>query len=311
MHKKASKKLNVLKSMKYRLDRSTLISLYTSLIRPVMEYADVIWDGCSEYESNILEGIQYEATRVVTGAIKGTSKGRLLNQLCWEDLKTRRYLHKMFFLYTIINLLTPSYLRDILPLQVSERSEYSLRSSENIISIPSKTEHLKKSFYPSSITDWNELDRNLRNVESISLFKSKLRDIFCVTKYNTLYNTSLSRYSSILHTRLRLGHCALNLYLYRIGCKPSPFCECHWGIYETLSHYFLHCPLYAAQRQILFSISARLLPTIWSSLSESQKVNLFLHGSDKLGYADNQTLLHNVQLFILNSKRFTNCVHDS
>jgi hypothetical protein len=146
---------------------------------------------------------------------------------------------------------------------------------------------------------------------SISLFKSKLRDIFCVTKYNTLYNTSLSRYSSILHTRLRLGHCALNLYLYRIGCKPSPFCECHWGIYETLSHYFLHCPLYAAQRQILFSISARLLPTIWSSLSESQKVNLFLHGSDKLGYADNQTLLHNVQLFILNSKRFTNCVHDS
>ena len=126
MHKKASKKLNVLKSMKYRLDRSTLISLYKSLIRPVMEYADVIWDGCSEYESNILEGIQYEAARVVTGAIKGTSKGRLLNELCWEDLKTRRYLHKMFFLHKIINLLTPSYLRDFLPLQVSERSEYSL-----------------------------------------------------------------------------------------------------------------------------------------------------------------------------------------
>jgi hypothetical protein len=34
---------------------------------------------------------------IVTGAIKGTSKGRLLNELCWEDLKTRRYLHKMFF----------------------------------------------------------------------------------------------------------------------------------------------------------------------------------------------------------------------
>ena len=43
--------------MKYRLDRSTLISLYKSLIRPVMEYAAVIWDGCSEYESNILEGV--------------------------------------------------------------------------------------------------------------------------------------------------------------------------------------------------------------------------------------------------------------
>ena len=28
-------------------------------------------------------------------------------------------------------------------------------------------------------------------MESISLFKLKLRDIFCVTKYNMLYNTSL------------------------------------------------------------------------------------------------------------------------
>jgi hypothetical protein len=78
------KKLNVLKSIEYRLDRSTLISLYKSLIRPVMEYADVIWDGCSEYETA-------HAAHIVTGAIKGTSKGRLLNELCWEDLKTRRY----------------------------------------------------------------------------------------------------------------------------------------------------------------------------------------------------------------------------
>ncbi len=146
MHKKASKKLNVLKSMKHRLDRSTLISLYKSLIRPVMEYADVIWDGCSEYESNILEGVQYEAAHVVTGAIKGTSKGRLSNELCWKDLKTRRYLCKMFFLYIIVNHLTPSYLCDILPSQVSERSEYSLRSRDNILSIPFKTEQLKKSF---------------------------------------------------------------------------------------------------------------------------------------------------------------------
>jgi hypothetical protein len=92
---------------------------------------------------------------------------------------------------------------------------------------------------------------------------------------------------------------------------PYAFCECHWGIIETWSHYFLHYPLYAAQRQKLFSISAWLLPTIWSSLSENQKVHIFLYGSDKLGYADNQTLLHNGQLFILNSKRFTNCVHDS
>ena len=42
---------------------------------------DVIWDGCSEGEANILETVQYEAVRVVTGAMKGTNKRRLLNEL--------------------------------------------------------------------------------------------------------------------------------------------------------------------------------------------------------------------------------------
>jgi hypothetical protein len=38
-----------------------------------MEYADVLWDGCSE--SDLLEQVQYESAKVVTGAMKGTYQG--------------------------------------------------------------------------------------------------------------------------------------------------------------------------------------------------------------------------------------------
>jgi len=77
------------KGLKYKLNHSTLIILYKSLIRPIMEYADVIWDacGCNEVDSELLEGIQYESARVVTGAIKGTSKSKLLAELSCESLK--------------------------------------------------------------------------------------------------------------------------------------------------------------------------------------------------------------------------------
>jgi hypothetical protein len=44
-----------------------------------------------------------------------------------------------------------------------------------------------KCIFPSVIAAWNELDNNLCNVESLSLFKSHIR--------NTLYNTSLNQYS--------------------------------------------------------------------------------------------------------------------
>ena len=39
-----------------------------------------------------------------------------------------------------------------------------------------------------------------------------------------LYNYSLTRYASILHTRLRLGFSGLNSYLFMINRKSSPSC---------------------------------------------------------------------------------------
>ena len=49
-----------------------------------MEYADVLWDGYSVHESDLLEHVQYESAKVVTGAMQGTSKSRLLE--AWKDL---------------------------------------------------------------------------------------------------------------------------------------------------------------------------------------------------------------------------------
>ena len=48
IYEKANRRLNILKSLKFKINRSTLICLYKSLIRPLMEYGDVIWDNCSE-----------------------------------------------------------------------------------------------------------------------------------------------------------------------------------------------------------------------------------------------------------------------
>jgi len=51
VYEKACKKLTLLKGLKFKVNRNTLSLLYKSLIRPVMEYADVLWDGCYEKES--------------------------------------------------------------------------------------------------------------------------------------------------------------------------------------------------------------------------------------------------------------------
>ena len=57
-----------------------------SFIRPVLEYADIIWNNCTQYESNELEKIQNEAARIVTGTPKLVSINSLLSETGWETL---------------------------------------------------------------------------------------------------------------------------------------------------------------------------------------------------------------------------------
>ena len=58
---KAWTRINIMRKLKFILDRQSLEIIYTSFIRPVLEYADVVWDNCTHYEINALEKIQVEA----------------------------------------------------------------------------------------------------------------------------------------------------------------------------------------------------------------------------------------------------------
>ena len=113
VYEKASKRLNMLKFVIYKFDRSILTSLYKSLIRPLMEYGDVIWNNCCDCDSALLDTVQYEAARLVTGAIKGTSSARLYKELAWESLSSRRKLHLLSQFYKIVKHLAPYYLSEL------------------------------------------------------------------------------------------------------------------------------------------------------------------------------------------------------
>ena len=83
---KAWKRINILRKLKYQLDRSTLQTIYFSFIRPILEYAYIVWDSCTQYEKNELEKIQVEAAMIVTGATwscsnKKNSRGSRVGQL--------------------------------------------------------------------------------------------------------------------------------------------------------------------------------------------------------------------------------------
>ena len=54
----ASKQIAYLRKLKYILPKETLNKLYCTYIRPLLEYASEVWDGCTITDSNRLEQVQ-------------------------------------------------------------------------------------------------------------------------------------------------------------------------------------------------------------------------------------------------------------
>ena len=88
-----------MRKLKFTLDRKSLETIYFSFIRPLLEYADVVWDNCTQYEVDELEKIYIEAARIVTGATKLVSIDSLYTETGWETLASRRLNHKLLLFF--------------------------------------------------------------------------------------------------------------------------------------------------------------------------------------------------------------------
>ena len=113
--------------LKYQVDRNVLINIYLSFIRPILEYGNVIWDNCTQNEANLLESVQVEAGRIITGLRVNSSRSKLYSELGWEPLYKRREKQKLILLYKIINGLTPDYMYDMIQPYTENIHDYNLQ----------------------------------------------------------------------------------------------------------------------------------------------------------------------------------------
>lgn len=284
---KAWKRIGIMRSLKFVLSRPCLEKMYISFIRPILEYANVVWDNCSNELKNDLEAVQNEAARIITGATKLCNIEALLYDLRWETLASRRRKHKLILMYKMKNNFTPSYLSDLIP--SPQQMRYPLRNVENIPPIYSRTSLFSSSFLPSVIRDWNSLPLDTRHSPSVEAFKASLNRNKQKSPHHYSYG---SRRGQILHARLRLGCSSLNYDLQRRSLVESPLCMC--GSVETASHFLVHCNIHSHIRAKLFS-----------DIPCPTTINNLLYGNEHLTSDENISVFENVQKFIIASKRFT------
>ena len=192
--------MNLLRSLKFVLDRKSLQKIYLTFIRPILVYADVVWNNCMEQQSLSLEKIQLEAGRIVSGTTKLVGIDKLYAELGWLKLSERRNLHKLFLFFKMENGQAPPYLTDLIPPRVGDISNYLLRNSDDYVSVNTNTCSYANSFLPSTINAWNNLPASVKAATTLAPFKRLL------AQNNPKipdYYFSGERLLQILHTRLR------------------------------------------------------------------------------------------------------------
>ena len=288
---KAWFRIHIMRKLKFKLDRKSLETIYLTFIRPLLEYGDVIWDNCTQYEKNELDKIQNEAARITTGTTKLVSLDNLYKEVGWQTLHRRRQDHKITLFYKMFNQLTPVYLSSLIPQQVNAISHHNLRNSNDIHTIRSNTSLYHNSFLPSTLRQWNSLPVEVRQLNTLSSFKTFLKkDHQSVPTY---YYCG-SRKAQILHARLRTGCSSLNMDLFHKNITDSPLCRC--GSIEDTQHYFFHCRFYQGPRNTLLNACTTY---------QNPSLSLLLFGSSTLSLEANIAILEHVHKYILDTKRFT------
>ena len=152
------KGIRLLRKLQSILPRTSLLTIYKSFIRPHLDYGDVVYDQPSnDAFSNKLETVQYNAALAITGAIKGTSREKLYQELGLEYLQQRRWMRRLCLFYKVVSTKLPAYNYDIIP-----PVRQSQRHPNTFDSISCRNEYFKNSFFLCVIGEWNKLNREIR-----------------------------------------------------------------------------------------------------------------------------------------------------
>ena len=160
------------------------------------------------------ESVQYNTALAITGAIKGSSREKLYEELAQEYLYRSRWTRRLCLLYKVFSSGQPSYIYDLLPPLRSSRRHVN---SFNLVTC--KSEYFKNSFIPNVIYEWNKLDPDIRSSASYNLFRNTLLKFIRPAQRKT-FNINDSVGVKLL-TRLRLGFSHLRGHKFRHGFRMS------------------------------------------------------------------------------------------
>jgi len=130
--------INALKKIKHFLLRYSLLVFYRAYVLPIVDCGDIIFDNCTTTDSNLLEGVQTAAARIILGCLTTTSHEIILKDLRLTPLFILRQFHILKAFRAILFGPCPSFLSTLAPKFFKNLSDYSSRFLRTFSYLPVK-----------------------------------------------------------------------------------------------------------------------------------------------------------------------------
>ena len=295
-----SKTIGLLRKLQNILPSPALLTIYECFIRPHLDYGDIIHDQAYNLSFHQkLESTQYNAALALTGAIRGSSREKLYQELGLESLQLRRWYRKLCCFYKIYNKQAPGYLTELIP---TLNEAYQTRHVANIPYLSFKHNLFKNTFSPSTILEWSKLDLSLQSSASYNVFKNSILKFIRPSPNKIFEYHNPKGIKLVIRLRLGLSHLQEHKFKHSFQDTLNPLCSCGLDI-ETTSHYFLHYPLFHTERSTLLNnineTDSRIFPK-----SESVVTRILLYGDDSFKVEVNLLILNATIDFVLSTNRF-------
>ena len=126
--------------------------LYNTIVLPLFDYCSPVWDSCWAGSKDYLDKLNRRAACIIEGRSIGA--GELKSTLGWPNLQARRSYLKCLLIHNI---------------------NFNTRSRDLLRSPFAKTDKYQGSFRINGARTYNTIPRNIRQVETFSEFKIKLK----------------------------------------------------------------------------------------------------------------------------------------
>ena len=186
---KINRNIGILKGTQNFLPKSSLITLYKTLIERFFRYCNIVWGQCNETLKDKLQSLQNKAVRTIAGqSYEYTNHNRLLKEFGWLSVRNLINLDMGVFMYKTQNGMAPEEFNQLF-VPAGNIHGCLTRSAQNgNLQLPKiKLKCAQGSISYSGAKLWNSIPPVIRKAESIVSFKEKYKDHLALVQFAWLW----------------------------------------------------------------------------------------------------------------------------